>query len=154
MDKRNLLIAAVVIIVAGIIGGFVFVNGRSTDEIAVEPTPTPPTVLMLAQDALAVSLAKGSYSRYVLTIDKLADGVVGLSYEITYDTTNKGTQGIVGSPSNLKAGQTKYTNPEIVFGSESRGKYSLDQGVNNIQINIRLTFKDGSEKGWKGSLEI
>ena len=156
MNRNTVIVGVVVLIIAGVLGAFVLTKGSSDGETAnTTPTPSPtPAVKILPADALSVTFKKGASPRYVLTIDKLPEGVESLSYEITYDTTNKGTQGIVGSPPKLKDGQTKYTNPEIVFGSESRGKYVLDQGVSNIQINIRLIFKDGTKKGWNGSLEI
>lgn len=156
MNRNVLIVGVIVLVLAGVAGAFVLTKGTSGPEPAsTVPTPLPTSaVQLLPQDALSVTLTKGNYPRYVLTIDKLPEDIASLSYEITYDTTNKGIQGIVGSPSNLKDGQTKYTNPQIVFGSESRGKYSLDAGVSNIQINIRLTLKDGSEKGWRGTLEI
>ena len=153
--SKNVLIAGVVgIVILAIVGSFLMIRGEKKEEATVVPTPTPPSVELLSQDALDVNLKSGAYPRYILTIDSIPQGAKTISYEITYDTTNKGTQGIIGSPVTLKEGQTTYTNDKIVFGSESRGKYSLDQGVNNIQVNIRLGYSDGSEKGWQGTLEI
>lgn len=152
--NRNLLTASGVgLVVIVVVVGFVLTKGKS--EVTVEPTPTPKVEIeLLSQDALDVTLKAGRNPLYTLTIDKIPNGVTAISYEITYDTTNKGTQGIVGSPVTLKEGQGRYVNDKIVFGSESRGKYALDQGVNNIQVSIRLRYKDGSEKGWKGTLEL
>lgn len=152
--NRNLLVAGGIGLVALVVlMGFVLTRGKS--EVKVEPTPTPKVEMeFLPQDALDITLKAGRSPLYTLTIDKIPSGVASISYEITYDTSNKGTQGIVGSPVPIKDGQTKYTNDKIVFGSESRGKYALDKGVTNIQVSIRLTYKDGSEKGWKGTLEL
>lgn len=152
--NRNLLIFGAIGLVIVVLGvGFFMTRGASQQQ--AEPTPTPKVEIeLLPQDALDVTLKKGASPQYVLTIDKIPEDVTQLSYEITYDTSNKGTQGIVGSPVTLKEGQGTYKNEKVVFGSESRGKYALDQGVNNIQVTIRLTYKDGPEKGWKGTLEL
>lgn len=152
--NRNILIGGGVIIVGGLLVGFLLTQGKSEEKVAATPTPTPPSVELLSQEAIEVSIKPASDRQYVLTVDKIPDGVTTLSYEITYDTKNKGTQGIVGSPVTLKAGQTKYTNDKLTFGTCSRNKCVYDEGVNNIQINIRFVFKDGSEKGWRGVLEI
>lgn len=157
MNQKGLLIGGVVfLILAAVVTAFVFTRGKSDQKDAVPtPTPTPDEIIeLLPSDALDVSLEPGRTPLYVLTIDNLPDGLSSLSYEITYDTTNKGAQGIVGSPVTLKEGQAKYVNDKLVFGSESKGKYDLDKGVNNIQINIRLTYSDGSEKGWKSTLQL
>lgn len=153
MNRNLLIVGGIGLVAVVVLVGFVLTREKS--EVTVEPTPTPKTEIeLLVQDALNVTLKSGNRPLYVLTIDKIPNGASSISYEITYDTTNKGTQGIVGSPVTLKEGQGKYVNDKLVFGSESRGKYALDQGVNNIQISIRLTYKDGSEKGWKGTLEL
>lgn len=134
--------------------GFLLTRGTSEEKVAL-PTPTPKVEIEFLQaDTLNVTLKPGRRPLYTLAINNIPDDVTALSYEITYDTSNKGIQGIVGSQVTLKEGQITYANDKIVFGSESRGKYSLDEGVNNIQVFVRLTYKDGSEKGWKGSLEI
>lgn len=138
----------------GLLVGFLLTRGKSEEKMAVAPTPTPASVELLSDEAIEVSIKPGSNRQYVLTIDKIPDGATTLSYEITYDTKNKGTQGIVGSPVTLKAGQTNYTNDKLTFGTCSRNKCVYDEGVNNIQINIRFVFKDGSEKGWKGTLSL
>ena len=156
MNQRNLIIAgAVGIVIVGLVAGFLLTRGGEKKEVVPTPTPTPEIVVeLLPSDALSVSLKRGSGQQYVLTIDEIPEGVTGLSYEITYDTKNKGMQGIVGSPVTLKSGQTKYTNDKIIFGTCSGSKCVYDEGVSNIEVNIRLTYSDGSEKGWKGTLEI
>lgn len=152
--NRNILIAGGVIVIGGLLVGFLLTQGKKEEKTAVALTPTPPSVELLSDEAIEVSIKPGSDRQYVLTIDKIPDGVITLSYEITYDTKNKGTQGIVGSPVTLKAGQTKYTNDKLTFGTCSRNKCVYDEGVTNIAANIRFVFKDGSEKGWKGNLTL
>lgn len=156
MSQRNILIAgAIGVVIVGLAASFFLTKGDEKEEVGPTPTPTPEIIVeLLPSDALAISLKRGSGRQYVLTIDKIPEGVTGVSYEITYDTKNKGTQGIVGSPVTLKGGQTKYTNDKIIFGTCSGSKCVYDEGVSNIEVNIRLTYSDGSEKGWKGTLEI
>lgn len=153
MNRSVLIAVGVGVVALGLIAGLVLTRGKSNTTPKLKPTPTP-AVELLPQDALDVTLEATTSREYTLTIDKIPDGVTSLSYEITYDTAKKGTQGIVGSPVTLKAGQTKYTNDQIIFGTCSRNKCVLDEGVENIEITIRLMYKDGSEKGWKGTLEI
>ena len=156
MGNKKLLISGGIgiLILAIAVGGFFATRGSSNKAVVAGPTPTPAIVDLLPSDALSVSLKAQRNNQYVLTVDTIPERVTAISYEITYDTENKGTQGIVGSPVSLKDGQTTYTNNQIIFGTCSRNKCVYDQGVSNITINIRLTYKDGSEKGWKGTLEI
>ncbi|MBI2036277.1 hypothetical protein HYT17_01475 [Candidatus Microgenomates bacterium] len=152
--NRNILIAGGVIIVVGILAGFWLTQGKKEEKAQVAPTPAPVSVELLAQEEISVTIAPGANRQYTLTIDKIPEGVTSLSYEITYDTKNKGTQGIVGSPVTLKSGQSKYINDKLTFGTCSRNKCVYDEGVTNIQANIRFIFQDGSEKGWKGTLSL
>jgi hypothetical protein len=152
--NRNIVIAIGGLVVIGGLAGFLLTRGTSEEKVAI-PSPTPKVEIeLLSSDALDVTFKPGTARQYTLTIDGIPEGVSAISYEITYDTTNKGIQGVVGSPIALKEGQMKYVNDKLIFGTCSRGKCVFDEGVNNIQINIRLTYKDGSEKGWKGTFEI
>src|SRR5581483_6763532 len=146
MNKKYLLAGIIGLILVIALVGVLVVKGQSGPNTTAEPTPTPDIVQLLPQDALSVTLKPGTNHQYVLTIDKIPDGVTSVSYEITYDTSSKGTQGVVGSPVELSSGQTKYVNDKLIFGSCSRNVCVYDQGVSNIQINIRLQYKDGSEK--------
>ncbi len=152
--NKNLLIAGGVIVVGGLLVGFLLTQGKKEEKAQVAPTPTPISVELLKQDEVLVTIEPGANRQYTLAIDKIPDGVTTLSYEITYDTKNKGTQGIVGSLVTLKDGQTTYTNDKLTFGTCSRNKCVYDEGVSNIAVNIRFVFKDGSEKGWKGTLSL
>lgn len=154
--NRNVLVTGVsVLIIASVAVGFLLSRGEKGEKAPPTAAPTPPpSIELLGESALAVTLTPGLARQYVLTIDKIPTGTTAVSYEITYDTKSKGTQGIVGSPVTLKPGQTKYANDKIIFGTCSRNKCVYDEGVSNLEINIRIVFSDGSEKGWQGSLEI
>src|SRR3989344_6077001 len=126
MNRSVLIAVGVGVVVLGLVAGLVLTRGKSDVKTKIKPTPTP-SVELLPQDALEVTLKAAAGREYTLTIDKIPDGITSLSYEITYDTANKGTQGIVGSPVTLKAGQTKYINDQTIFGTCSRNKCVLDE---------------------------
>lgn len=152
MKKAVLIIVPILIIILG--GGFFVLKSRQAGQGPVEPTPTVEQIETLPEGALTASFTSLGGRNYRFTLEKIPDGVVSLSYEISYETTNRGMQGVISSPIEIKSGQTTYQNDKFLFGTCSKNKCVYDEGVSNLEITVRLVYQDNKEKIWKKSLNL
>ena len=151
MRKTALIaISLIVLLILALLFWRVRLAGKKESELA--PTPTPKQVELLPEEILVASFKPLTGKNYLFTIEKIPEGVVSLAYEIAYDTANKGTQGIISSPIEIKPGQTSYQNKEFVFGTCSKNKCVYDTGITNLEVTVRLSYQDGKEKIWKKAL--
>lgn len=112
------------------------------------PAPTLPP------QTINISLrAKGDGS-YFLTMAGIPNGVKKMSYEITYDTLNKGRQGVLSSPIEIEPSQLEYTNEQLIFGSCSKKVCVYDEGINNAVITIRFIYENDEIRIYQEELEI
>lgn len=150
MKKAALIVIPIIAIL--LIGGFFVLKSSQSNQGPLEPTPTVEQIETLPEDTLTASFTPLGGRSYRFTVDKLPDGVVSLSYEISYETTNRGTQGVISSPIEIKSGQTTYQNDKFLFGTCSKNKCVYDEGFKTVDVAIRLAFSDGKEKIWKKTL--
>lgn len=125
-------------------------GAKKTTEVV--PTPTFEQIEVLPPEVLNASLTPVGGRTYRFTIENIPEGVVSLAYEISYETTNRGTQGIISSPIEIKPGQKTYQNEKFIFGTCSKNVCVYDEGITNLEVTTRLTYQDGQEKLWKKSL--
>lgn len=150
MKKTALITVSIVSIL--LIGGLFVLKSQQAGQGPVEPTPTVEQIETLPEDALTASFTSLGGRNYRFTLEKIPDGVVALSYEISYETTNRGMQGVISSPVEIKSGQTTYQNDKFLFGTCSKNKCVYDEGFKTVDVAIRLAFSDGKEKIWKKTL--
>lgn len=158
MAKKNTI--AIIVGVILVLGVFTILAARSRRQRLTEPQiveevdenfQLAPT---LPPQTIDISLkAKGDGS-YFLTMAGIPDGVKKMSYEITYDTVNKGRQGILSSPIDIVSGQREYTNEKLIFGSCSKGVCVYDEGISNAVITIRFVYGNDESRIYQEELEI
>lgn len=66
--------------------------------------------------------------------------VTSISYTLGYNSTNKGSQGIVGS---IQVGKQSQITRYLVFGTASSGVFSYHSGISGAYVEATFTMRDG-----------
>lgn len=143
MNKQTLLIAgiAIVVLLAGVFT-VKFIGGTKTPEGDVEPTPE--VVYQEVDGSVQATLvANQGKTKVTLSVTGLASRFSQIEYELSYETTNNGTQGAFSNdPIDISA-QDEFER-EVELGSCSTGgKCTYDKGVNNFKLTAKLHTSDG-----------
>lgn len=153
MKKAALIIIPLIgIVILAILFWKMGPGARKTAEVV--PTPTQEQIELLPEETLNAFFTRLTGKTFRFTIEKIPEGVASLAYEVAYDTANRGTQGVISSPIEIKPGKTSYQNDKFIFGTCSKNVCVYDEGVLNLEVTARLTYQDGKEKIWKKSLPV
>lgn len=143
MNKQTLVIAgvAIAILIAGIFT-MRFIGSDKGDQTEEEPTPT--IAYQEVDDSVQATLtANSAKTKVTVTVTGLNSRFSQIEYELSYETTNNGTQGAFSNEPIDISGQDTFER-EVELGSCSTGgKCTYDKGVKNFKLTAKLHTSDG-----------
>lgn len=145
MNKKNVpFIIGAVVILLGLVG-FVVISGKKSSNTTATQNQLPTSAIVPTVDSsVKVDLQKGKEKGYVeLTVDGIPSGTKTLEYELTYDTTESGLQGIPSSPVDIKGENS--IKREFFLGTQSSGAKTYHTVKGPITLQILFTGSYGQK---------
>lgn len=165
MNKKLPLVLIAVLVLVGIVG-FVFwqksTSSSSTPSPASSDVPTIKKVDLSTQplwvQKLVVTATKGKSANGLDNVTVKVTGipkdmVKSLTYVITYDTSNKGTQGAEATRPIDISGATVFSKT-IDLGTCSTHSCVRHDGVTSVDLELDFTTSSGDQPVWTGTLPI
>jgi len=157
LKDKKVLIGAIVVALLILGGAFMMLRGNNTEEVVEEDTTQSSTIPTLSKEELGLSMELSpDNQRIKFTIAKASD-IKHVDYEITYDAdstedaTVKVPKGITGAED--ISGST-YETDFLVLGTCSRNVCKYDEGIENIELLLKVTKKDNKVYQAKDSVAI
>jgi len=141
--KKTTVIALVVFLALGIIGGIVLAAFKNKKNSSSEkPMPTPQQIMeeLPAEELPLVWLTPSANKHEVVLEIKNIKNATSLEYELTY-LSKEIPRGVVGTI-NLKEGEASITR-KILLGTCSRNVCKYDEGVTGGTLTLRLRGPEG-----------
>lgn len=145
MNKNKILIIVGVIVTVLIVGG-VLIGSRQNRQTVKEEEELLPTevVIPTVDKSVVIDLVSSSGGReVVLQIKKIPDGTEMIDYELSYQTSQQGLQGVIGTIE-LKSNQTE-VDKRLTLGTCSSGTCVYHNVVGKIRLNLRFTGEYGDQ---------
>jgi len=135
--KKLLPLVVLLLGIGVLVGAYVFIKGRGGDEDTEEEK-----VAEIAFDKRPVtSLTPSADGHWLkLKIEKFGGLGESLDYELLYQLPDGRTQGVPGS---ITLASESTIERDLLLGSESRGKYTYDEGVKEGTLTIRFRNSKG-----------
>lgn len=146
MDKKYIIGFAVVFLVI-LIGGIVFVRGRSTDDGTQNETPAIVDDIPSIDSSVKVDLkARADNHAVTLTVENIPQDIESLEYELSYTTADGLPKGALAPSIKLKDGEHEKWTREVELGTCSRGVCKYDEGVTKISLTLIFNGESGKKQ--------
>ena len=148
-NRKNLIIAGVVLLLMSVVGTIFVLNTRSVEE---EPVSSfEEEVITLQPEDIGLEMVASETNQQVKFIINKPEGIESLEYEISYEAgVPPGYQGEEEKISRGIAGEEELDPSEDVFeskffdlGSASSGTFRPDIGVEEVDLLLKLNKTDG-----------
>lgn len=153
MNKKLALIGGAIVLLLLLGGGYFVMNsGKSADQ-----TPTPAldtTIGTLSPEDIGLELVPSSDKKKIKIVVAKAEDIKELEYEVTYEADIPASEKLEGAEGErtergfggeevIKSGQTKFESKFLDLGSCSKNVCRYDTGVEEINIIMKVTKRDG-----------
>lgn len=139
--NRNILIAGGVIIVGGLLVGFLLTQGKREEKVAVAPQVEEEIGSISTQDLGLTLVARSDKRAVKFEITKIT-GIASIDYELSYLAKGDIPRGVIGQI-DVKATDKKIASDYLDLGSCSRNVCKYDEGVSSVTLILKITTKDG-----------
>lgn len=140
LKNRKVIIAAGVVILALILGIFLFLSrnfsNQANQDTSVLPTQIP--VPTITADSIGLTLESGVLGKTVIVTVANTEGVTAIEYELSYTSEGDIPRGAIGQLELNK----KPVKKEITLGTCSDTCH-YDENVSNIKVVLKITKTDG-----------
>ncbi len=141
-DQKKLLIVAGVIVVVLLLGGVFLANRKSSNSNQSTSSIKNEAVIPTVDSSVQVSLTAQKGNKEVkLSVTGIPNGTQSLEYELSYETSNRGTQGIITQPIDIN-GQSSW-DKVLTLGTCSSGTCVYDLVTSPISISLKFTGSYG-----------
>lgn len=145
MNNKKPLIIGIVVIIILLLGGFMFMNQRNTQD-ATDATNIAPTeaTIPTVDSSVKVSLeAVEAGKEVLLNVSALPAGTTSIDYELSYNTEGQGLQGVIGTMT-VEDGK-KEVEKQMTLGTCSSGTCVYHKVEGAIQLTLRFTGDYGQK---------
>lgn len=165
--KKSLPVIVLVVIIALVVGGIYLV--KSQFETPVPPPAPAEESAMVAKKVdlstqpewvqkLVVTVKKGisanGLNNFTFTISGMPKGMVkSLTYVASYDTSNKGSQGVLATKPLEVGGATSFIKT-IDLGTCSTKSCVRHDGVKSVDLELDFTTTSGDRPMWSKNLTL
>lgn len=141
LKNKKVLIISGVVVLALLLLGFIFLNGRTGQNQGGNTNlmPTQIPIPTISAEELGLTLEPGPLGRTVIVSITNKKGIKAIEYELSYTSEGDIPRGAIGELDLTKSRVTK----EITLGTCSDTCH-YDEGVTNIKIVLKITKDDGN----------
>jgi len=141
IKKQYLIIAGVVVFLLVISFWFFGRKNNSNNQTStISPTEA---VIPTIDSSVAVDLTSTTAGKEVLlSINKIPSGTNTIDYELSYQTTQQGLQGVIGT---ITITNDSSYNKTITLGTCSSGKCVYHQVLGKIKLTLKFTGEYGDK---------
>ena len=145
--NKQYIIGFVVVFIILLVGGIIFIRGRSNAPATQDETPIVDSELPPIDSSVKVDLiAREDNHAVTLTVENIPQDVESLEYELSYTTGDGLPKGALAPEIKLKDGEYEKWTREIELGTCSRGKCVYDEGVEKISLTLIFNAADGKKQ--------
>lgn len=142
-SKKILLILAVILIAVIFSSYKLLVGGQIKKEAIVKKEQLPKNVIPTLDPSVKVDLVKESKNQEVtLIIENIPDETSSIEYELSYQTSEQGLQGVVGTVDMEKIEDQAYEK-NITLGTCSSGRCVYHKVVGEIKLMLKFIGEYG-----------
>lgn len=164
LKNRNLQIVLGVVLILALFGGTYYVLFGKTKQKEAPVETSGDVVQSLKAEDLGLDLEVSPDQKKVkFSISKASD-IASIEYQITYEADSTAQEqsegsddrvqkGIVGQ-ANVVSGNASYESDWLVLGTCSKNVCRYDTKVNNIDLTLKITKKDGKVFQSEKKLEL
>ena len=140
LKNRKIIIAVGVVILALILGIFLFLSRNFSNQVNPDTTvlPTQIPVPTITADSIGLTLEAGKAGKTVIVTVVNTEGVTAIEYELSYTSEGDIPRGAIGQLELNK----KPVKKEITLGTCSDTCH-YDENVSNIKVVLKITKTDG-----------
>ena len=147
--KKNTIIIAVLAVLVIISIGLFFLSRQTTNSSGTAQGNSLPSsnVVPTVDASVKVDLKAADASKHemILSIDGIPNDTKTIDYMLTYDTVERGSQGVLGegdSAITVTPGQKSYTKKYLI-GTESSGKKLYDTLSSPVHVSLKFNGSYG-----------
>ncbi len=139
-NKILLVLGAFLLVI--LVLGVIFYSSRRKSKKVIPRADYQKKSKVLKDVKIKVSSAKGKKSTILLSIENIPQGTESIDYELTYETEDKGLQGVIGTIDDLKGSSYE---KEIFLGTCSSGVCIEHKVKGSINLVLRFSGDYGEE---------
>ena len=160
LNKWIIISAIIVIVLGAVSAGAYFLLGSTSSTKPLNTLNQGQQIKKLtASDIGLILTVRPDGKGIILKVTKLA-GIASVEYELSYDAeeTQDGEtaivpKGVVGSPIEVKAGDTQISR-DLDLGTCSKNVCRFDKVKSDISVAIKVNYKDGTVGGVNTKIKL
>lgn len=141
MNRNLLLVSIVVLIIAGIVGGYSLFKGKGEEKVTQQPVVEEKIEEISASDIGLTLTARSDKKAVKFEITNIKD-ISSLDYELSYLAKGDIPRGVIGHI-DVKPTDKKIISDYLDLGSCSRSVCKYDEGVTTVKLIVKITRTDG-----------
>lgn len=162
MNKQLQIGIGVVLVIALLVGGYFFIASRSAKQSEKVEVPKD-TVQQLTPKEIGLTIEASANGKQIKFLLAKATGIVSVEYELTYEADSTIQEQADGAEPRVQRGVTgeeelsndsSYESPWIDLGSCSSGVCKYDNGVESVDLTLKIVKEDGAIYAVQDSLTI
>lgn len=144
MEKKKLVIAGVIILLVLGVGFFMLTGSRKNQtKINTAAFPTEAVIPTVDSSVVVEFVPTAGGHEVALSVKKLPGSTNAVDYELSYQTSSQGLQGVIGTVT-LKGGEDSIEK-QITLGTCSSGKCVYHQVVGKIKLTLKFNGSYGEK---------